>query len=341
MYNESYIFIKYNNKLYEFTKESKMNRKLWYLVVFSFVAVVLYYAYKKNFCSIVKIAIIQVASHPSLDAAKQGFIDVVKKGLGKDKFDFDLYNCQGSIVALENIISQVMHDKDIKLFYTIGSLPTQSVYRVESERPILFAAVSDPYVLGIHQGKSNISGISDMTPPGLPLAMIDIIVPNKKKIGLLYSYASLNKNEIMQVKKNLQSGGKEVVEIVIQNEFEIVSVLEQYLDKVDVLLSLCDNVVASSMRFIVRIANEYNVPIITTFLAALNDGVLAATGVNYNDNGRKIGEIALSILQGEKHPYHYMIQMNDNNKIYLSKEGAMRFGITLEQFENNESVILV
>ena len=318
-----------------------MTDKMLYSITFFFVIFFLYYVYCKKFCSVSKIAIIQMTSHPSLDIASRGFAEVIKENFSEDKIKLVLYNCRGSLSNLENTVAQVVNDKDIKLFFTLGSLPTQSMYRIESERPILFAAVSDPYVLGIRHGKSNISGISDMTLPELPLDMINEILPSKQRIGLIYSYTNSNKNEIMQVKRKLEAGEKEVIDIVVQSEFELVSILEQYIDKIDILFSLCDNIVASSMRLITRICNEHNVPIMATFNAALYEGALATSGANYIENGREVGRMALNILNMNKRPFDYMIKINDDNKVYISKDVAMRFSVPLENFVNKENYIII
>jgi putative ABC transport system substrate-binding protein len=316
-------------------------KKILYLSLILIGLVRIYYMYKKKFPSVPTIAVIQMASHVSLDAARDTFCEVIKSELGEENINITFYNCHGSINTLENIVPQLVHDRNIKLFYTLGSLPTQSIYRAEYERPILFAAVSDPYVIGIRQGKSNISGLSDMTIPTLPLVMIDKILPGKKKVGLLYSYLNLNKNELMQVKKNLEAGGKIVIDIVVQNEFELNSVLEQYLDDIDVLVSLCDNIVAYASRAVIRLANEYNVPFIATFTAPLQEGALAVTGTSYSDCGREIAARAISILRGEKRPCDFMITMQDDQTIYVSREVAKRFNLIIADLEDQGNFVLI
>ena len=94
------------------------------------------------------------------------------------------------------------------------------------------------------------------------------------------------------------------------------------------------------MRCITRICNEYNVPIMTTFNAALYEGALATSGANYIENGRDVARMAINILNMNKRPFDYMIKINDDNKVYLSKEIANKFDISLEHFVNKENYIL-
>ena len=67
-------------------------------------------------------------------------------------------NAEASFFQANTIASQLVKNKDIEIFFTIGSAPTQAISHFEKERPIVFAGISNPEELGLIEGK-NITGI--------------------------------------------------------------------------------------------------------------------------------------------------------------------------------------
>src|SRR5258708_16922137 len=75
---------------------------------------------KKNNNSLLKIGILQTASHPALDAAREGFIDTLNAHLGNN-VEYVVYNAQGSIVTAHTIAEHLHADDSINAVYAIAT----------------------------------------------------------------------------------------------------------------------------------------------------------------------------------------------------------------------------
>src|SRR5579872_4912514 len=66
------------------------------------------------------VGIIQTASHPALDAAREGFIAQLKNNIGSD-VDFVVRNGEGSVNALYSIAQHFHARADINAVYAIAT----------------------------------------------------------------------------------------------------------------------------------------------------------------------------------------------------------------------------
>ncbi len=287
------------------------------------------------------IAIIQSASHPSLDSARDAFIKTINNHFPNKTIEFLLYNTQGSLSSAHALASQLYNNKNINMFFTIGSLVTQAIQQLEKERPIFFAAVSSPEEIGINQATSNnITGISDMIAPKTPLYVINSICPKAKTIGLLYSFSTLNQKECQQIKIELEKNNKTVADIIINNETEIESILESNIEKYDAIISPCDNVVATAMPLIVKKMINHQKPFLTCFNEATTAGALASCGTNYYDAGEKNALNAIEVIEKTKQISDIPVSIIENNIIYCNKQTAAKINIDLPS-EKNDLLIII
>lgn len=287
------------------------------------------------------IAIVQSASHPALDAARDGFIQTINKNFSDKEIQFLLYNTQGSLASAHSLASQLHNNKKIHMFYTIGSSVTQAVHQLEKTRPIFFAAVSDPYEIGINQQNyKNITGFSDMISPEIPLYLINSIDPKTKKIALLYSMSTLNQQECKKIRTVLENNKKEVIDIIINNETEIESILESNIEKCDAILSPCDNVVATAMPLIVKKTIKHKKPFFVCFNEAVTAGALASCGTNYYESGEKNATNAIQVIKKTKNISDMKIEISHNKKIYLNNETAQKIGIDISNISNDNIKVI-
>src|SRR5204863_2998317 len=107
------------------------------------------------------IGILQTASHPALDAARQGFVDEIKSQVG-DKINFVISNGQGSVSTIHTIAQQFHAKQNIDGIFAIATPAAQAMISVEKEKPICVAAVSvTPAVQELLKG-NKVFGVSDM-----------------------------------------------------------------------------------------------------------------------------------------------------------------------------------
>ena len=71
------------------------------------------------------VGIVQTASHPALNAARDGFIETLQKQFG-DEIDFVIRNGEGSISTIYAIAQQLHAREDIDAIYAIATPAAQA-----------------------------------------------------------------------------------------------------------------------------------------------------------------------------------------------------------------------
>lgn len=136
-----------------------------------------------------------------------------------------------------------------------------------------------------------------MNPVVDQIELLHQLVPEAKTVGLLYCTAESNsKLQIDLAAEELDRLGIEGVEYTASSSNEVQQVVESMVGKVDAIYTPTDNTIASAMTVIASIANENKVPTVCGEVAHVEAGGLASVSINYEELGRRAGEMAVRIL---------------------------------------------
>ncbi|HHU61480.1 MAG: ABC transporter substrate-binding protein [Bacillota bacterium] len=281
-----------------------MNRKTFFLTVL-LVMVVL--AYTGVVMAAGKtIGIIQYVEHNALDASREGFIKALEDSgfvIGED-VDIDYQNAQGDAANLSTISDRFVARK-VDLVLAIATPAAQSIAGKTMDIPILATAVTDFEVARLVDSNEvpggNVTGTTDMNPIRDQIALLLELVPEAKKIGLLYT--SSEDNSVLQAqiaKKIIMDLGLEYQEVTISNSNEVQQAAQSLARKVDALYIPTDNIVASSMPVVYGVSVDAKLPVINGEENQVVNGGLATLGVNYFDLGYQTGLMAVRIFNGEE-----------------------------------------
>lgn len=261
------------------------------------------YKYSQTYTPTIKIGILQTASHPALDACREEFIkefDSYYKPVNPF-YEFIIKNGEGSIMNLHTAAQELQSNTDIKLFYVIATPALQTLAPLETERPIIFAAVTDPSQV-IDADQKNVTGVKDSIDTNLIIEKVIKTFPMAKKFGLIYSPSEINSTILVQAfKKALTSNGLTYTDVTITSDTEVSASVTHALSQVDLLLAPTDNLVANTAPLIAQLAQEYKKPFIVSDLTLYNSGATMALGISYHTIGREAGKIAHEILKENKH----------------------------------------
>lgn len=290
--------------------------------------------HKTNQNSVVKIGILQTASHPALDAARNGFIDAIHNKLGSN-VEFTTHNAQGSIVNAHTIAEHFHADDSIKGIYAIATPALQAIASIEKNKPIFIAAVTNPHELNIINEKTNICGTTDMIDISGTIKAIKNILPHVVTIALLYNPSEAN--SVAQVKimdKELQKNFITPIYIGIATEVEIPQAVASALSKADALLTPTDNLIASAMPIISHLARTAQKPLIACHNQAVEQGAFMARGVDYYESGKETGNIAVEILHNGKQPFNVPIRPTKSDTIVINKQVLNELNITIGEISD-------
>lgn len=268
-----------------------------------------------------EIGICQLVEHPALDAATKGFEEALKEKLGEDKVKFDLQNAQGEAVNCSTITSGfVSSNVDLIMANATGAL--QAAAASTSDIPIVATSITDyGTALDIDNWSGttgrNVTGTSDLAPLDQQADMIKELVPDAKKVGILY--CSAEPNSVFQANamgEYLDKAGTEWATYTAADSNEIQSAVTAAIADCDCLYVPTDNTMASNTEIIRNITVPAGIPVIAGE-EGICQGSLATLSISYYDIGYSAGEMAYEILVNGKDPASMPIEYaKDTTKEY-------------------------
>lgn len=282
----------------------------------------------------IKIGISQIAEHPALDASRKGFIDALaSKGYEEGKnLKIDYQNAQGDI-PLSQTIAQSFVSDGVDLIFAIATPSAQSAYNATKDIPILITAVTDPVQAGLVKSMktsgTNVAGTSDMAPTDKQFKLIKELVPNAKKVGIIYNTSEVNSE--VQVEKAKEVGAGLQLEVLtkgVTSTNEVAQALDSILDGIDVLYVPTDNIMASSIPLVASKCLERKIPVIGAESAHVEGGALATEGINYYKLGYETGLMAVEVVEG-KNPKDMGVSTFKETKLVINENTLNSLNISL------------
>ena len=249
------------------------------------------------------VGICQLVEHVALDAATQGFEDAIKEELG-DAVTFDEQNAQGDSNTCSTIINSFVSN-NVDLILANATPALQAAAAGTNEIPILGTSVTEYGVaLDIDNFSglvgNNISGTSDLAPLDGQADMLVELLPDVKKVALLYCSAEANSQyQVDKVKEFLEAKGVSCEYYAFADSNDLSAVCTSAANECEAIYVPTDNTVASNTEIIQNICSPAGIPVI-----AGEEGICAGCGIatlsiSYYDLGVATGKMAVKILTGE------------------------------------------
>jgi len=275
------------------------------------------------------IGILQTASHPALDAARDGFVEKLKNKMD-NSVAFVIQNAQGSVASAHTIAQQFHANAQYDAFFAIATPAAQAIAAVEKETPIIIAAVTDPHALGLMHPTTNVCGVSDMIDINAEVTMLTQLIPHAQTVGILYTSGETNSLAAAALMRTeLEKRGLATIDFAIGNESDIPTIVSLACRKVDVILAPTDNTVATSINAIAAIARQHKKPLIVSDNMLVPFGALAARGVDYKECGKQAAEIAYALITEGKKPAELPIVQPKTDTVYINKKALDELGLII------------
>lgn len=290
-----------------------------------------------NTSGTVTVGIGQFAEHGSLDNCRQGFIaGLAEGGYVENKNLKIVYENAQADGAVAGQIANNFVSKNVNLICAIATPMAQSAFGAAKSKniPVIYTAVTDPVAAELAKAdktpNGNTTGTSDKLPVAKQLEMIRSVLPNAKKIGIMYSTSEVNSvSAIEEYKAAASKYGFEIVTSGISTTADIPLAADNLLEKVDCLNNLTDNTVVSSLPVILAKASAKKIPVFGSEVEQVKIGCLATVGLDYYDLGVQTGKMAAQVLKGEKKASELNFQVIDEASFYGNTAVAKNLGITL------------
>ena len=289
-----------------------------------------------------KIGVLQLTEHAALDAANAGFVAAVEES-GIDA-QIEQQNAQNDQSACQTIAQTLVND-GCDLILAIGTPAAQAVLGVTTEIPIIGTAITDFAASGLVESNEapggNLTGTSDMNPVADQIDLLQQLVPDAETVGLLYCTRESNSEiQIALAEDELDALGIGHERYSFADSNELSQVVESMVGKVDAIYTPTDNTVAAGMTTVSMTANEAGIPTVCGEVGMVENGGLASISINYEEIGRRAGEMAVEILANGADPAEMPVEQMSAEECDLVYNGqtAEQIGVDVSSLEGGEDV---
>lgn len=284
----------------------------------------------------INVGVLQFVEHESLDQNYQGFIDGLEEAgyVEGENLTLNYLNASGDTANLQSMSENVTNSSDY--IFAIATPAAQAIANVEQKKPVLFSSVSDPVGAGLvenlEEPEANITGTTDAGPIEDQVALLQAVVPDAERVGIIYNSGEANSvSEAEKATAALEAAGIEVVEATVTSTNDISQVMSGLVnDDVDAIFTVTDNTIASAMTLVGDLALEAELPIIGGSKdMALANG-LTTYGLDYYELGKQTAGMLVEIIEsGEIIP----VESADTLELVVNEENAETLGLDLSNID--------
>ena len=243
---------------------------------------------------IYRIGFSQIVDHPALNATRQGFVDGLKAEgfeVGKNLV-LDYQNAQGDVGTARNIAQKFLAD-GVDLLAPCTTPVVLATIRVakDSKTPVVFGCVTNPVAVGALPSAdkptgTNVTGFYTMPPVAQNLDMFLAIRPGLKTIGTIYNSGETNSETLNKLAgAEAEKRGIAWQAVTITSSAEVKNAIDSLIGKVDAIVTLQDNTVASAYEPIAKAAGNAKKPWFSFDVLAVQRGAIAALAQHQYQNG--------------------------------------------------------
>lgn len=249
------------------------------------------------------VGVCQLVQHVALDAATQGFQDAITEEFG-DSVTFDVQNAQGDSNTCSTIINGLVSN-NVDLILANATPALQAAQAGTDSIPVLGTSITDyATALAIDDFSGtvggNISGTSDLAPLDGQAEMFKELLPDAKKIGMIYCSAEANSQyQVDTIKGYLEGMGYTCDYYAFSDSNDISTIVTKASQECDALYIPTDNTAASNTEIINNICEPAGIPIIAGEEGICKGCGIATLSIDYYDLGYATGQMGVKVLQGE------------------------------------------
>ena len=255
------------------------------------------------------VGVIQLAPHPALDAATEGFKAALSDALAKEgrTVEFKVQNAQGESAMCSTIVNSFVSE-DVDLIMANATAALVTAYNATETIPILGTSITEYGVALSLNGfngvvGANVSGTSDLAPlTEQAQMMIDTLALQAgAKVGLLYCSAEPNSlYQVDVVEAYLQSKGMACTRYAFTDSNDLQTVATTAANNCDAIYVPTDNTVATNAATINNVCADMKIPVFAGEEGICSGCGYATLSISYYNIGAKTGEMAAAVLLGQE-----------------------------------------
>lgn len=280
-----------------------------------------------------KIGIIQQLEHNALDAATKGFEEGLKEKFG-DNVNIDYQNAQNEMANCATISTKFVTD-NVDLIMANATNALTAAAAATADIPIVGTSITNYESAGVVNDESapgtNVTGVSDLAPIDQQIELLHRVVPDAKKVSIVYCSAEPNSVYQAELAKSaLDELNIESQTFTAADSNEIQAVITKAVDGFDAVYIPTDNVFASNMEIVKNVTVPAKIPVFAGEENMCKSGGLITLSISYEELGKKAADMAYEILVNGKNPAEMPIEyVTDNLTAKYNADIAEQLGIEI------------
>jgi ABC-type uncharacterized transport system, periplasmic component len=281
------------------------------------------------------VSVTSIVEHPALDAVRDGVKQALADaGYTEEKgLKWQYQTAQGNTAIAAQIARKFVGDRP-DVIVAIATPSAQAVVSATKDIPVVYSAVTDPVVAqlvpSMKASGTNVTGVSDSLSLERQIELIKKVVPNAKRVGMVYNPGEANSVVVVKAMRELlPKQGMTLVEATAPRTVDVGAAARSLVGKVDVIYTNTDNNVVSAYEALVKVGTDAKVPLVASDTDSVVRGAIAAVGINYGDLGQQTGRMVVRILKGEK-PGTIASETSDKLELFVNPGAAKKQGVTLD-----------
>lgn len=247
---------------------------------------------------------------------------------------------------------QRLIDEGCDLLCTIGPYASTVAASLTSDIPIVFAGVADPEKAGLVNSNEtpggNVTGVSSYTPTFEQIDLIDLLLPQAKKVAAIYNSTDVNATTqaVVGVGEG-QNLGITVEKYPITRSGELEAALEDIKKSgVQAIYLPVDQYIYDNMDTILAFSDKNKISVFVGNEKMLKAGALATCTVNYTSVGRIAAELSDDILFGKqdpaslriiyKHDCYNIVNQASVDTLGIRLNATMRDQVQIKEYTKDE-----
>lgn len=287
----------------------------------------------KTDASRIVIGLVQVSSVSALDDTRDGFLRALAdSGYVRDSTITILErNAQGDIPTLSLIVSEFLQQR-VTHVATISSVATQAALKAVTDRPIIFGAVANPYVIGA--GTSPANHRPNVTGAEIPLPVDSAVIlgreafPDVKAWGTLFDPADpFAEFYIEKAKIGAAAAGVRLITVACTGPGDIAAGIQALKAQgAGGVVQIPSIMIGGAYAAVVKSTRQAGMPLIATSTSF--QGAPIALGLSFYANGYDMGLIMIRVLRGED-PATIPFQAASRRTLIVDMNAAREYGLTI------------
>jgi putative ABC transport system permease protein len=281
------------------------------------------------------IGLMQVAAIAPLEDAKAGFLQALADSgyVADSTITIIERNAQGDIPTL-SLIANEFKQRGVTQVATLATVTLQSAMKVITDRPVIFGAVANPYIIGAGttptEHRPNVTGADIPLPVDKTLAVAIEAFPAVKTWGTLFDPSDpFAEFYIGKTKAAAAALGVKLVIVACTSPSDIVTGVQTLRAQgAQGIMQIPSVMIVGGMPAMVKATREANMPFVSASTGT--SGPPIALGASFRDNGYDMGLIMIRVLRGTS-PAVIPFQSTSKARLEVDLAAAKRYGMVIPQ----------